>query len=143
MVAIRTFSTDSIVKRHPTAVFFLEFILSTVIPAVIVSAVCSTLSYKPEVLLMSLCIPTSNDIIFYSYTLPFQICCFCVTAMCISIIRRIKQVSGACTKLVLTCMWLYSTCFEIPFCLTVEKIYCSVTQSWGSCFLLEGKEKTR
>lgn len=93
LVAIMTFSTNSIIKRHPKAFFLLEFILASVIPGSIVAAVYKTSSYKPDVLLMYLCIPASYDNIFYSYTLPFQIYCICVMAMCIIIIRRIKQVS--------------------------------------------------
>lgn len=75
LVAILTFSTDSIIRRHPKAFFLVEFFLATVIPGCIVTAVYNTMSYAPDAFLMYLCIPSDYDVIFYSYTVPFQIYC--------------------------------------------------------------------
>ena len=92
MVALLTLSTDSMIKRHPKAVFLVEFCLATVIPGGIVAIVYSTSSYTPGVLLMYICTPDDNDNLFYSYTLPTQICSIVVMTMSIIIIRRLKQV---------------------------------------------------
>lgn len=94
LVAILTFSTDNIMKRHPRAVFLLEFILATVISGIIVIAVYKNGSYKHDDRLMYMCVAlTDYDQVFYSYTLPFQIYCIAAVTMCTMIVQRIKQVS--------------------------------------------------
>ena len=92
LVAILTVSTDSIIKRHPRAVFVIEFILTSIVSGSLVGLVFAGCSYAPDPLLVYTCVPQGHDNLFYTITLPVQIFCICGMAMSMLIIRRLKKV---------------------------------------------------
>ena len=90
-VAVLTFSTDSVIKRHARAVFGIQCLLAVAIPGSLVGYALGTTSYLFYPLTFT-CIAASVPASFFTAVLPAQIVCVCTTIMVILIVRRLRQV---------------------------------------------------
>jgi ABC-type enterobactin transport system permease subunit len=90
-VAVLTFSTDNIIKRHSRVVFAIQCFLAIVVPGCFVGYTLGNSSYETGPLMFT-CIAPSMSILFFAHVLPIQVICVCITTMVILLIRRIRQV---------------------------------------------------
>jgi hypothetical protein len=94
MAAVKSFSTDTILKQYPKRILAIQLSLATVLPASCVLAVFRTVSYRADPLLLAVCLPGESYMAFYTLTLPSQVITACGITMTILIVRRIKQSSA-------------------------------------------------
>jgi hypothetical protein len=94
LVAVVTFSTDSVLKRHPKATLIIELFVAITISGLLVGFAHTGCSYNAEPFFMYCCLPTGYDNIFYTITLPLQIIIISCLIMMLLIIRRLRQSSA-------------------------------------------------
>ena len=95
-VAVLTFATDNVVKRHARVVFVIECFAAVVVPGSLVGYTAGMSGYIDDMSMGDLstftCYISDGNDYFFTFVAPLQIVCVSTTTMAVLIIRRVKQV---------------------------------------------------